>query len=157
MKSNEDRAREYAQELREAAKICTQIKPVLERFDGKVYNIRIERALQEIARVYREHSGDYIVFYTYIGKTYNNRHVIMRVKRSDGLRDGKRIRADKFIEATNECRQELLKKAYTIDATLPQMPEVLQQIEALKKQLNAVSDSLPYMIRDIYKIHYRIY
>lgn len=54
-----------------AADLCGRLRPILERFDGKVYNCKLDKALKDLGRVYAEKHDNYVRIYAYFVSGYN--------------------------------------------------------------------------------------
>lgn len=152
---DKDRAIETKiRERREAAALFPEVRKVIEQFDGKVYNVRFDKALRAaVGKVYTEQRGGRIYIYT-LG-TGSNWHHIASLSRED-MKDGKRINAAAFIESARRCREILLKEAYQIERAAEDAPKVKMQIEEIRKTLEAVIKNIPYEVRDIYDLNYHI-
>lgn len=143
-------------EYNKAASILPELVKVLKAFDGKVYNCRLEKALQEALkiRVYVKKT-DYNIDIHYYGED-NQWITLACAKLADALKDGKRINSAAFIEDAEKRRNEFLKRACRIEVQAPQVEEIKKRVKQLEKILDALTGSLDYDLRDIYGIHYQI-
>lgn len=150
------RIAEKIEYYRECASLFPTVKRVIEQFDGKVYNVKLERALQEATGTKRIHAekrcnGSYFAIYYY--KDYQRGSDLARMKAEKALSDGKRINAAAIIENMREMREDKLKTAAEIERNLCRVDEVKEQIETIRKAVNSLMDSLPWEIRDTYKLN----
>ena len=141
---------------REGAQLIPSIKKVVTRFDGKVYNIRLQKALQAEIRdnIYCQVRYSIIEIYTYYGNSYEQ-ITLACVPLDKGLTD-KRINADVFIDYLNEKRAELLKEAYEIEQGIPLIDTYKAQFEVLQEQINNLRESIPKRIRYNCGLDYRL-
>lgn len=141
-----------AEAHRNAAQLFPAIRKTLEQFDGKVFNCRLEKALQEATgcRVYAKKSKYSIDIYTYISDYRGNSwYTLARLKNED-LKDGKRIPAAAFISSAREYREKHLQEAAELEAAPDTVPEMAEHIRYFIAQANKLVDSIPYVIRDMY-------
>ena len=151
----EQAALKVIEKHRTAAGLCVKCKPVIEQFDGKMYNIRLERAFherEELTRVYSELCGKNIDIYCCIGHSYE-RIQLANLPQAEAFTGNKRINSAAIIGALNNCREEHLKRAYEAENALKQIDNTLRRMEELKQQVNKLRDSIPYEIRDIYDLN----
>lgn len=141
---------------RDAASLTASIKKVVARFDGKVYNIRLQKALQSEVRanIYCQTRYSLIEIYTYYGNTCEQ-ITLACVPLDKGLTD-KRVNADYFIEKLNEQRAFLLKEAYEIEQGIPLIDTYKAQFEVLQEQINNLRESIPKRIRYNCGLDYRL-
>ena len=140
--------RAYIKAYRDAAALYPQIKKVVRSFDKKVFNKRLESAIQKEtgARVYIENRVGFIEIHTF--GPHNNWITIARLNKDDFI-DGKRIDAEKIIQSLTENRERLLKTAALYEKQITEIDQVKEQISQLKKQFEAVLAPYDYTIRDI--------
>ena len=147
-------ARKIAQFHRETAELFPAIRKVIENFDGKVFNVRFEKALQEKTgkRIFAKAYNAYIYIYLYFeGREYN-----LAILHREDMADGKRINAAKMIESAREHRASHYLKAYTIEAQMTQIDAISQQLQDIERTLTALTCHLDYSIRDIYGLTCRL-
>lgn len=156
MREDQDkRARDFIEDYRAAAGLLPALKEVFTRFDGKVFNKRLQTALQEkIGRVCVHVHHYSIDIYTYGEKTRRN-ITIACLPRKD-LIDEKRIPAEKLIESATERRESLLQEAAQLERAMDQADAVKMQIETMRRQLDGILQPLGYLARDIYGLNARI-
>ena len=142
-------------ENRKAAQLFPSVRKVLENFDGKVYNIRLQRAIQEETgdHIYTEERYNRV--YIYIYGTAGRQYTIAALDRED-MEDGKRINAKKMIESAREYRESHLKKAYQLEQQAAQIITIKEQVKQIEQLLKSVTCKLDYEIRDIYGIPSRL-
>lgn len=150
-------AHKIVNEYRTAAGYILAVTKVVKDFDGKVYNCRFDKALKEATenRVYVDKKQYYFQIYTWAGSNYGHHITLASIKPED-LTDGKRIPADKLIESLKEHRESILKKAYTIESNIDQMPQARAYIMQTKEKLESFCRSFPDELRDIFDIPYCI-
>lgn len=143
-------------ELREIAGIIPALCKVFREFDGKVYNVRFDRAINDVSdRRIIVDKGDYLVeLYTYMKSSPGNITGIAAFKRED-MKDGKRIPADKVIESARSHREKYLQEAYYLESNKEQLYQAREYIRQAVDNLNKYMDGIPYVARELYKIpHY---
>ena len=150
-------AHRIVDEYRNAASYILAVTKVVKDFDGKVYNCRFDKALKAATdnRVYVDKTQYYFQIYTWVNNNYS-RHITLASIKPDDLIDGKRIPADKIIESLKDHRESILKKAYTIESTIDQMPQARAYIMQTKEKLESFCRSFPDELRDIFDIPYCI-
>ena len=139
------------EEHRTAAGLFPAVRRVIERFDGKVYNVRFQTALQEETKrkIYTETRGNFV--YIYIYAACGRQYTLAALQRED-MADGKRINAAKMIESSREYRESHLKKAYKMEQDARRIDEIQKQVADIEKLLKSVVGGLDYQLRDIYSI-----
>ena len=144
-------------EYRAAAGLFPAIRKVLEQFDGKVFNCRLEKALQEATgrRLYVKKDGYRVEIY-YYGDTYSGgcSWISLAMIPVDSLTDGKRIPAALLIDSARKQREEHLKDAAALEENAGKIPEVKKQIKYFIEQANKLAQALPSELRDVYGIKY---
>lgn len=141
----------YSQRRRQAAALYPIVSKVLRDFDGKIYNVRLERALQEAAQpehIYCQKRYKFIEIYAYIG---TDTFTLCQINQDD-LTDGKRIPAEKMIESAQNKRESLLKEAANMDYFAANIDGIKKQLDDLKKAYNAILENIPYTAQDILNV-----
>ena len=147
--------RELAEEYRNAAELFPIIRPVIESFDGKVFNCRLDKALRELF----EKTGRYICarreygalkIYYYETTYHGSAQFMLASIPESKLPEGKRIPAADLINSAREQRESNLKVAASLDENIAVMQTTKKQIEYLVSQINRIVDPLPSAIQDIY-------
>lgn len=135
------------------ATLYRELVPVLERFDGKVFNCRLEKAIQEATkkRIYCRNNGHCIDVYAYT-PNFNQMRTICAVKTPEN----KRIIADEWMQNARERREGFLKAAEQLRQAMPRIDTIKEQIKQLTKALDGITGGLSYEIQDIYGLHYHI-
>ena len=143
-----------AEANREAAALFPQLRKTFEEFDGKVFNCRLEKALQEATgrRVYVKKDSYKIEVYTYIDDHSGSRWYTLAFVKNDELKDGKRIPAAAFISSAREARERYLQNAAAMDDAAERGPEIKRQIEYFIEQANNLVNALPYSAQEIYHV-----
>ena len=156
-KENQDAAtRSYIKAYRDAAALYPTIKKVIQSFDKKVFNKRLETAIRDEAGkgVFVENKPGYIDIHMF--GPHNEWLTLARISK-DELIDGKRINAEKLTESLTTQREQFLKKAALYERQMHEIDQVKIQINQLKKQFEALLEPYDYTIRDIYGINKRFY
>lgn len=149
-------ARAYIKAYREAAALYPKIKKVIQSFDKKVFNKRLETALQEGtgARVFVENRPNLIDIHVY-GPHSN--WITLAILQKDDFVDGKRINAEKLIESLTDHRNTLLQTAARYEEQIEQIDQVKEQLKQIDKLIKDVLAPYDYTMRDIYGINKRFY
>ena len=147
----------YIEAYRNAAALYPALKRVIQSFDKKVFNKRLETALQAEtgARIYVDNRPNMIDIHMYGGP--RSSWITLATLLKDDFIDGKRIDAEKLTESLTDHRAALLKKAAEYEQQIGQIDQVKEQLKQLKKQIAAVLSPYDYTIRDIYGINLRFY
>lgn len=153
----EKAAKRLAEDYREAARMFTEIKPVITQFDGKVFNCRLEKALQDHTgrRVFCRKELKCISVY-YYSKNMNQCICLASMKQEE-MPEGKRISADMLLESGRERYIDHLKRAASLETAIQKAPEIKKQISELTKMINVLSWQIDcYEAREIFDLNYRI-
>lgn len=148
----DEAARKKIEAYREAAALCARIKPVIAAFDGKVYNCRFDKKIAEYGRLFVHRNS-----YNFSIDLYKDcaQLCVCSVKVDEGIKE-KRIQADVLIESCNQRREELLKRAYTIEQELTQVDLYIASFEEIKKDVEHLRKSLSYEVVEIYGLNYSV-
>jgi len=148
-------AQTMAESFRTTAAQLPRLKKVLKSFDGKVFNCRLEAALNEPKNpvyIFCRKRYKYLEIYTYVG----NHQRTLATCLLDEMPDGKRIPADLLIKSAEDRRADFLKTAAEIERAAEQMDTIKEQIEQVKRLLEGITKPLPYEVIDIYNLNYRL-
>lgn len=157
-KNEQDQAvKSYIETYRKAAALYPAIKKVIQNFDKKVFNKRLETALQEGtgAQVYVYNRPNMIDIHMYGGP--RSTWITLATLSKDDFIDGKRINAEKLIGSLTENRNRLLQTAARYEKQIEEIDRVKEQLKILKKQIAGVLEPYDYTIRDIYGINLKLY
>lgn len=146
------KAMEQAAFLRDCAGLFPALRRVFYEFDGKVFNCKLEKALREATGWHLTAAKRFKWLEVSIYKDGCQR-TLAQIELAN-LVDEKRIPAALLIESAREKREKMLTEAADIEKSMQQVDLVKQQIDYLTKQINAVMNTLPYSVRDIYNLHY---
>ena len=135
---NEARSRKINM-LRQAAAVYPHLRDVITAFDGKVLNVKLEKALSDennryFVQLKRNESYGDMLYITVHLKGFRNWHdectlVSLNLK---GKWDGKRIPAALILENAREQREKMLKEAENLESITPErIDEINNQIEFL--------------------------
>lgn len=154
--SQDQAAQTYIRSYRDAAALYPAIKKVVQSFDKKVYNKRLQTAIQEAtgARVYIENRPNMIDIHMY-GPHSN--WITLGILLKEDMQDGKRINAEKLIESLTDNRNKLLQTAARYEQQIKEIDQVKEQIKQLKHLLCNVLEPYDYTMRDIYGINAKLY
>ena len=143
-------------DLRETADLYPVIAKVLQAYDGKVFNCRLQKALQDAtgARIFAEKKTKFIEIYIYTSRQRECR--TLATLSIDAMQDGKRINAAAFIEDARERRAKHLQRAAQIAQQVQQAQQIKDQVLQLQKALQAITEPLAWEVREIYGLNYRI-
>ena len=143
--------------LRDAANVIPVLCMVIKEFDGKVYNVRFDRAIKSATNqhVYVDTRYNWISIYMCPQPFSGGSVVLAQIERSD-LKDGKRIPADKMIESARSHRESYLNDAYYLESNRDEMYQAREYIIQEVKRLNKYIAGILPVARDIYKIPYRV-
>ena len=152
----------YTEIYRKTAAAFPIVRRVIESFNGKCFNCRLNNALKEA--ISQEIPGSYIYCEKKNERALSINYCVPGANGSRGWQsicwipvekaftDGKRINAAAIIDAMREKRAELLKKAYDIEETGRNAESIKAQLEQIKSAYNHIVDSIPYEAREEYKI-----
>lgn len=156
MKTGIEKVQAIINEYRDAAALTRQLIPIIKKFDHKVYNKRLQTALQDGTkkRIYCEKNN--YIFRIYVYDSIYNQITLSHLKVEEALPDGKRLEAAVIIESINNKYSELLSDAYELEKHLPQVDLYKSQLEYYKNKVEQLTASIPYQIKDIFDLHYRV-
>ena len=140
--------------LREAASLFPNIRKVVERFDGKCYNCRFDKAIKDIGPgIWVEKTKYYFRIYT-----YNHRyHGLTLAQISlDDMPDGKRIPAELLVKSLKGRRESMLREACEIEESMKHVEEIESQVNQIESLLSSVYKNIPSFVLDTYKLRYRM-
>lgn len=139
--------------------LINELKKVVKKFDGKVYNVRFDRAVRESvgAFVQRQRYEHFpciaIVWYpenNFIDNQFSRNREYYLLHGAE--LDGKRINATKTIELLENRAEELEEHKTDLYEGISKIEETLDKYNEIKKQLKELSDEVPYEILDYYDI-----
>ena len=143
------RAKSEVAARREAAAAFPFIRPVLQQFNGKVYNRRFENALQEALKgnapgyVYTYKGAFISVIYTPSMKG-TERFTLCRMNAEKRL-DGKAL-----DDSLKDCRAALLREAAEIEEQAQQAELFQKRIDEAERLLKSVTDGINETVKSIY-------
>lgn len=139
---------------REAAALFPAIRKTFETFDGKVFNCRLEKALQEATgrRVFVRKDSYSLEVYAWFNDYRGSSHYTLAYIKAGDLVDGKRIPAALLIESARANREKHLQEAAALDIAPDTVPTTAQHIKYFMEQANKLVDTLPYSVRELYRI-----
>ena len=164
-----------AEWLRLAAAQIKKIKPVINDFDGKIYNCRFDEAIKNLSDdrlsfwtsnqygsfeivIYHDHTySDKISLLTgYSCKVQKNDYSQYHTDETRAIFDGKRINADKIAALLDASYARLNKEAYELEVIAGELEDRIKQIADTYNLLNHLCGSLPTVVSDICNIkrHY---
>lgn len=139
---------------REAAALFPAIRKTFESFDGKVFNCRLEKALQEATgrRVFVRKDSYSLEVYAWFSDYRGSSHYTLAHIQVEKLIDGKRIPAALLVESARGYREKHLQEAAALDIAPDTVPTTAQHIKYFIEQANKLVDTLPYSVREMYRI-----
>jgi hypothetical protein len=144
-------AQRHIIECRQAASLFPALCRVFRAFDGKVYNKRLDSAIQaEAGRVYIQKRDQYIDIYTY--SEGGDHFTLLYFK----LPENKRIKAANFIQAAESKRNEYLQEAFHLEQIIPTIDTRKKQIEHIKHLLEMTLQDLSYSEQELFELNYHI-
>lgn len=152
--SRRQSALDLIQDYRDIADLCAAVKSIIQAFDGKIYNCRVERALQELGNIHCEKKR-YLAIYTWT-KRKRLYVTLCSAPLEDALQDGKRLNADALLEDCNLQRAKYLQKAYDIVACLPHVEEYRERFSALERAFDALRNEIPRDVQEIFHLSYHL-
>lgn len=168
---------EYAIELAE------KIKPVIEKFNGKVLNKRLETALKEIdEHIYTENRYGFKIGYyvennripiietDYLGKEHRHNiftkqsdlpltsYLTTNTKETDRciVDENNRIKADVIIAGIDNQKEYFEMRIEELKTAMPKVDEYKERIENIKKQMKELNDEIPYLIKSYFDLYYDV-
>lgn len=149
-------ARAYIKTYRDAAALYPDLKKIIRGFDKKVFNKRLQDALQAGtgARVYVDNKPRYIDVHVY---GPHSEYITLAMLQKEDMPDGKRIDAEKLIQSLTDRRNNLLQTAARYEQQMEQIDVIKDQLAQIRRQLENVLAPYDYTMRDIYGINKRIY
>lgn len=156
---------------RRAASAINTIKPVIQAFNGKVYNKRFDEAIRALNtpdnedhfHAYTQYRWFYIDFTP--GCSYSEKKTLLHGYSCTGetvpedhreeknvIFDGKRINAEKMINSAEKQREYLLKTAYELETAAADLETTLQRISDTEKLLYTLTHNVPSEVVDICNI-----
>ena len=156
MQKGKDKILMTISNYRDAAKMARAIIPVIKNFDNKVYNKRLQTALQEEKkkRIYCEKNN--YIFRIYIYNDCYEQITLAQLQVNKALTENKRIISAEIINELNKKYSDLLKDAYELENILPQVDLYKTQLEFYKNKIEQIVSSLPYQITDNFDLNYRV-
>lgn len=145
--------------LRDAANVIPALCKVIMEFDGKVYNVRFDRAIKAATdrHVYVDTRYNNWISIQMCAQSFCGASITLAQIRREDMKDGKRISADKMIESARSCRESFLNDAYCLESSKDEMYQAREYIIQEVEKLNRYIGSLPSSARGLYEIPYRIY
>lgn len=158
---------------KEAAALCDKVAEIIKKFDGKIFNIKLEKALEEATGKRFSVSKNYLMI-DYIGQIsiqwflddrsvrngeYSVEYVaetskylcnIYKEKFEDAPVQNKRIVAENIIPALQKSKDNFLAKAKELEESIDKVYEWEKRIEEVKQQYNDLYKEIPFEIRDYF-------
>lgn len=160
---------------REAAELCDKAVETVKQFDGKVFNVRFENALEKQTgkrfSVKKDNlvEGDGALTFriewwvdnTYITNGYNSLHTENRSIVICGIYNrtdknipimNKRIVADNIVPHIENRKQELIDKSDNLEKSLNNINEWKEELQDIKEHCNKLYKEIPTEIKEYYKL-----
>ena len=176
--SNEDARNLVELEIKnrkEALKLYPEIIKVVEQFDGKVLNKRLETALKKVderiscdrgfyhfeiafntinsrscASVTSPGICNYLQDYCIVLNSYLETYFVDRMEES--FLENERIRASVLIDSLLKGKEYLEKSVAELEKGIDRAEEWRSRIDQLKKEMESIRKEIPYIIADYYGI-----
>ena len=144
-------------EYREAAALTRQIIPVIQKYNNKCFNKRLQESLQAEtkSRVYCGKRYSFFEIYIYHGHS-NQQITLCYIPVEKAFTDGKRINAAAIVESINKKYSDLLSEAYELENKLPLIDQYKKELEYLKQQIDNITATIPNQIQDACRLYYRV-
>jgi len=151
-------AKTIAAHYREIANLFPIFRKVFQQFDGKVYNCRFEKALQEATGKYIRTEWNYSgsVLHIECYSSVMGRSLYLASLDKKDMTDGKRLNAEKLTESAKDRSDDFRRRAEALDATAGKVDDIRQQVKAAEKLIRGLIDSLPCEALDVWNLNYRI-
>ena len=157
---------------REAATLCNKVADVIKAFDGKIFNVKLSRALQEKTGQYmtvrtnyvkEEYTGLLDISMRFDNSSIGNHsveydtaslcHVCVNYKESDSAPIiNKRIVAANIVPSITEARDRYLDKADKLIRAEENVKEWMEKKSVLTEQLEKLRDEIPDEIQSYYNL-----
>lgn len=153
------RAKSKAEYHRKAAALFPAVRKVVEKFDGKVYNCRFDKAMQDLGteeqHIYcYKQSGRWVNVYIYGAHGYNDQYTVLSLDLEK--MENKRIVAEKVIEEMREKRADHLKRANELENSAEKVKRIKDRMEEIDREVSAMMKSVSYEVQDVYSMNYRL-
>ena len=168
--SNEDARNLVELEIKnrkEALKLYPEIIKVVEQFDGKVLDKRLETALKKVDERISCDRGIYhfeIVFncasitsfgfnykdYCFVLNSYLEMYLVDRMEES--FLENERIRASVLIDSLLKEKEYLEKSVAELEKGIDRADEWKEKVEQLNEEIRSIRKEIPYIIADHYGI-----
>lgn len=144
-------------DYRAAAATFPVLREVIKQFDGKVYNIKLDKALKAAfdgaGFVYVHNAEKYIdISFSARGSGSSGYRCILSMPKDKAFSDGKRINAVAMIENARETRAQLLRRAFEIESYSENAEEIKSNIDKMEKALCSYIDAIPYEVRELFDL-----
>ena len=145
------------------------IKKVIAKWDGKVFNKRIETDLQALdlpGRIYLATHDENRYYIQYKPETSNSWFTILHTMRPSNkyfdenksfLNADKRLSKEKAFAQIEEGRVKRLQDITAYKEHLATWDEKEKMLDILRKQINTITSSIPYTMQDYFGIRRKYY
>jgi hypothetical protein len=149
--------------------ILPQVKKVIEKWNGKMLNKRIEADLKVLdlpGHIYFATSDENRFYIQYSPAGHNQWFTLLHTMRPSNkyfdpeksfIDSDKRISREKAFQQIEAGRVERLQKITEYKLFLETYEDKLQKIAMLKKQLSTLTESIPYTLIDYFGLKHRYY
>lgn len=141
------------------------VRKVIRDFDGKIFNVKLEKALQQIhPRIYVHKRYSSVEVYMYSQFSSNPLTICSSAlpgnsyhdNKKHFIQDNKRINADLALQDIEANRAGRLKEIDSWRQFLQNREQISSQLEALRKEIDYITDLIPYKMRDYFGMGYRV-
>lgn len=157
-------AARYIETRREIVKLMPIIREPVQKFGGKVYNKRLDTALQKAVseRFGADENGNPL-YYTHIERAVNRQYIYISAHRACDyssrttlcniiLNDEMRIDAAQAVTSCSKYYAEILGKCAEIEQKLQDIPQIIEQLCRLYRIREALKKSVPRELYDWFRL-----
>lgn len=149
--------------------VLPQIKKVIDKWNGKVINKRIEadlKALDLPGHIYLMTHDENRLYIQYSPKSSNEWFTILHTMKPNNkyfdeaksfINSDKRISREKAFQQIEARRVERLQRITAYKQFLETYEEKLNMLEMLKKQMNTITEDIPTTLIDYFELKHRYY
>lgn len=152
MTKEQEKIQEIIEELEATQAVVESVKAVVKTFDGKCYNCRLKKAIEEQSDCWLYENHYCTDSITIVRRHCNNNKTnnVAAVRKSDFL-DGKRINAEKLIAAIDKAAADRAKKIFTLQSEMVWAEGAIEAINQQIRELNKYLDGISSETFEIYK------
>lgn len=157
-------AARYIGSRRDIVKLIPVIRATVQKFDGKVYNKRLDTALQKaVSERFGADDNGRPMYYTFVERAINKQYIYISARCTSDyssrttlcniiLTDTGRIDAAQAVTSCSKYYAEILGKCAEIEQKLPDVPQIIEQLCSLYRVRESLKKSVPREIYDWFKL-----